>query len=85
MCNANLSTDVHRIRSDNLSFRALALYFSRTKRELNHLEDGERDKFDRHYLRTFFCKSIGIRMLTLLEWEPLSSVKRCVCVCVCNT
>ena len=38
---------MHCIRLDNLSFRALALTHNPSVR---NLKDGERDKFDRHYL-----------------------------------
>ena len=54
-------TVLHHIRSDNLSFRVLALYSSRTVELIlypseRNLKDGERDKFDRRYLRIFLQK-----------------------------
>ena len=55
------------IGSDNLSVRALALYLFKNSLGTQSMREG-------HYLRFFFCKSIGISSLTLLEWEPFSII-----------
>ena len=40
------------------------------------LEGWRVGQIDKHYLRSVFCKSIGVNLLAILEWELFSSIPK---------